>query len=162
MLLHCQSQSGIGTTCKTMLLLKYSFYASFRATGRACNPNLRVKLAHARLICSQHSFGLPLRMIETHRPQSGHAHLGPLSREVTQSIKSQSPSIILARTPQLLVGTSLYIFRLNLFYFRSMNMSSIWPVVCQGLVPAQVNYIHKWQGLKSPVKPVCICSRQLL
>ena len=107
MLSHCPSQSGIGTTCKTILLLKYSFYALLQATRRACNPNLQVKLAHARLICSQHLFELPLRMIEMHRPQSGHSRIGPLSREVTQSIKSQSRSINLARTPYLLVGSRL-------------------------------------------------------
>ena len=32
------------------------------ATRRAHNPNLQVVITHASHVCSQHSFGLPLRM----------------------------------------------------------------------------------------------------
>ena len=89
LLCYHTAQSGIGTTCKTILLLKYRFMHYCR---RPEEPAI---------------LGLLLRMIEMHRPQSGHSRLGPLSREVTQSIKSQSRSINLARTPYLLVGSRL-------------------------------------------------------
>ena len=34
----------------------------FLATRGARNPNLQVVITHALHVCSQHSFGLPLRM----------------------------------------------------------------------------------------------------
>ena len=40
-----------------------------RATRGARNPNLQVVINHASQVCSQHSFGLPLRMNEMHRRQ---------------------------------------------------------------------------------------------
>ena len=38
-----------------------------RATRGAGNPNLQVVIAHASYVCSQHSFGIPLRMYGMHR-----------------------------------------------------------------------------------------------
>ena len=38
-----------------------------RATRGARNPNLQVVITHASQGCSQHSFGLPLRMNGMHR-----------------------------------------------------------------------------------------------
>ena len=49
------------------------------ATRRACNPNLQVINTHAWYVCSQHSFGLPLRMNKMHRTQFDHARLDFLS-----------------------------------------------------------------------------------
>ena len=54
------------------ILTKFSETHVFRGTIRhpllwctireACNPNLQVVFTHVSHICSQHSFGLPLRM----------------------------------------------------------------------------------------------------
>ena len=41
----------------------------------ARNPNLQVVITHASQVCSQHSFGLPVRMNEMHRTQFDHARL---------------------------------------------------------------------------------------
>ena len=48
--------------------------------GSSCarNPNLQVVITHASHVCSQHSFGLPLRMNRMHRTQFDHARLGLL------------------------------------------------------------------------------------
>ena len=46
-----------------------------RATRGACNPNLQVVITHASHVCSQHSFGLPLRMNGMYRTQFDHAHM---------------------------------------------------------------------------------------
>ena len=46
-----------------------------RATRGAHNPNLQVVITHASRVCSQHSFGLPLRMNGMHRMQFDHARL---------------------------------------------------------------------------------------
>ena len=40
-----------------------------RATRGARNPNLQVVITHASHVCSQHSFGLPLRMNGMHKTQ---------------------------------------------------------------------------------------------
>ena len=44
-----------------------------RATRGAHNPNLQVVITHASHVCSQHSFGLPLRMNGMHKTQFDHA-----------------------------------------------------------------------------------------
>ena len=58
-----------------------AFYpkALLRATRGARNPNLQVVITHASHVCSQHSFGLPLRMNGMHRTQFDHARLDLLS-----------------------------------------------------------------------------------
>ena len=38
------------------------------------NPNIQVVITHASHVCSQHLFGLPLRMNEMHRTQFDHTH----------------------------------------------------------------------------------------
>ena len=50
-----------------------------RATRGARNPNLQVVITHASHVCSQHSFGLPLRMYGMHRTHFDHARLDLLS-----------------------------------------------------------------------------------
>ena len=52
-----------------------------RATRGARNPNVQVVITHASLVCSQLSFGLPLRMNRMHRTQFDHACFDRLSRE---------------------------------------------------------------------------------
>ena len=52
-----------------------------RATRGACNPNLQVVTTHASHVCSQHSFGLPLRMNGMHRRQFDHARFDYLPRK---------------------------------------------------------------------------------
>ena len=47
---------------------------SVRAIRRARNPDLQVVITHASHVCSQHSFGLPLRMNDMQNPQFDHAH----------------------------------------------------------------------------------------
>ena len=47
---------------------------------RSRNPNLQVVITLAsHVVCSQHSFGLTLRMNETHITQCDHARLDPPS-----------------------------------------------------------------------------------
>ena len=46
-----------------------------RATRGARNPNLQVFITHALHLCSQHSFGLPLRMYGKHRTHFDHVRL---------------------------------------------------------------------------------------
>ena len=50
-----------------------------RATRGACNPNLQAVIRHASHVCSQHSFGLPLRMYGMHRTHFDHAYLDLVS-----------------------------------------------------------------------------------
>ena len=45
------------------------------ATREAPNPNLQVVITHASHVCSQHSFGLPLRMNGMSKTQFDHARL---------------------------------------------------------------------------------------
>ena len=52
---------------------------SLRETKGARNPNLQVVITHALQVCSQHSFGPPLRMNGMDRTQFDHACLDPLS-----------------------------------------------------------------------------------
>ena len=52
--------------CKVILL---------RATRGAHNPNLQVVITHVSHGCSQHLFGLPLRMYGMHRTHFNHTHL---------------------------------------------------------------------------------------
>ena len=55
------------------------FWEYLQVTRGALNPNLQVVLAYASHVCSQHSFGLPLRMMhrtqKMHRTQFDHARL---------------------------------------------------------------------------------------
>ena len=46
---------------------------SLRATRGARNPNLQVVIPHASHVCSQHLFGLPLKMNGMHKTQYDHA-----------------------------------------------------------------------------------------
>ena len=50
-----------------------------QATRGARNPNLQVVIMHASHVCSQHLFGLPLRMNGMHRTHFDQAHLDLLS-----------------------------------------------------------------------------------
>ena len=52
-----------------------------RATRGACNPILQVVITHASQVCSQHSFGLPLRMNGMYRRQFDHARFDYLPRQ---------------------------------------------------------------------------------
>ena len=64
----------------TALLGSYeSFFLSLRATRGAGNPNVKVVITHASHVCSQLSFGLPLRMNGMHRTQFDHVRLDLLS-----------------------------------------------------------------------------------
>ena len=45
------------------------------ATRGACNPYLQVVITHASHVCSQHSFGLPLRMNGMYRTQFDNARM---------------------------------------------------------------------------------------
>ena len=49
-----------------------------RAISGARNPNLQVVITYASHVCSQNSFGLPLRMNGMHKTQFDHARLDPL------------------------------------------------------------------------------------
>ena len=46
-----------------------------RATRGACNPYLQVVITHASHVCSQHSFGLPLRMNGMYRTKFDHVRM---------------------------------------------------------------------------------------
>ena len=67
----------------------YYYYYSillllFQATRGVRSPNLQVVITHASYsyVCSQHSFGLPLRMYGMHRTHFDHARLDVLSRVI--------------------------------------------------------------------------------
>ena len=49
------------------------FLSLLQATRGARNTNLKVVITHASHVCSQHSFGLPLRMNGMHRTLFDHA-----------------------------------------------------------------------------------------
>ena len=53
--------------------------SGIKAGSFSRNPNLHVVITHASHVCSQHSFGLPLRMNGMHRTQFDHARLDLLS-----------------------------------------------------------------------------------
>ena len=53
-----------------------------QATRGARNSNLQVVITHAWHVCSQHSFGLPLRINGMHRTHFGHARLDVLSHVI--------------------------------------------------------------------------------
>ena len=61
--------------CFTDVIFSYFL----RATRGARNPNLQVVITHASHVCSQHSFGLQLRMNGIHGTQFDHARLDLLS-----------------------------------------------------------------------------------
>ena len=46
-----------------------------RAAKGARNPNFQVFITHASHVCSQHSFGLPLKIYGMHRTLFDHARL---------------------------------------------------------------------------------------
>ena len=51
------------------------YFILLRATRGARNPNLQVVITYASYVCSQRSFGLPLRMYGMHRTHFDHARL---------------------------------------------------------------------------------------
>ena len=55
------------------------FFDLLRATRGARSPSLQVVITHASYVCSQHSFGLPLRMCGMHRVLFDQARLDLLS-----------------------------------------------------------------------------------
>ena len=60
-----------------------------QATRGACNPNLQVFIMYASHVCSQHSFGLPLRMYgNMHRTHFDHAHffVPSITRNLTMRV----------------------------------------------------------------------------
>ena len=56
-----------------------NFAKQLQATRGAHNPNLQVVITHVSHVCSQHSFGLPLRMYGMHRTHFNHTRLDFLS-----------------------------------------------------------------------------------
>ena len=58
-----------------------------RATIEARNPILQVVITHASQVCSQHSFGLPLRMNGMHRTHLIMRVLAICHVKLTQSIE---------------------------------------------------------------------------
>ena len=57
----------------------FAFTVFLRATRGAHNPNLQVVITYVWHVCSQHSFGLPVRMNGMHRTQFDHGRLDLLS-----------------------------------------------------------------------------------
>ena len=52
----------------SVVVVSHFFFG--RAIGRSRNPNFKVAITHVRQACSQHAFGLPLRMNGTKRALS--------------------------------------------------------------------------------------------
>ena len=75
------------------------------ATRGARNPNLQVFITHASHVCSRHSFGLPLKMNGMHRTQFDHISRETYGKHGVRA-KAFGLSIVVVRTPQLLVITS--------------------------------------------------------
>ena len=63
------------------MLLTYCFHL-LRVTKGARNPHFQVVVAHVSLVCSQDSFGPPLRMYGMHRMQFDNERLDLLSLEI--------------------------------------------------------------------------------
>ena len=74
-----------------------------RATRGARNPNPQVVITHASHVCSQYSFGLPLRMNGIHKTQFDHACFDHLSSKTyakhSVEVKAFGPSIVVAPSP---------------------------------------------------------------
>ena len=73
------SRTGYLSGRKSWELLLFYLGRFLQAKGGARNPNLQVLIAHASHVCSQHSFGLPLRVNGMHIKQFDHSHLDRLS-----------------------------------------------------------------------------------
>ena len=71
----CRERNESTNAVKDLL----SYILILRATRGARNPNLQVVITRASHVCSQHSFGLPLRINGMHRTQFDHARLDLLS-----------------------------------------------------------------------------------
>ena len=84
-----------------------------RTPKRACKPNLQIAIMHARLICSQHSFGLTKNEWKAAFGLSDTRNL--IARILTSyhmkltQLEQDRPSIDLARTPWPLVITLLHL-----------------------------------------------------
>lgn len=63
------------------MLLTYCFHL-LRVTKGARNPHFQVVVVHVSLVCSQDSFGPPLRMHGMHRTQFDNERLDLLSLEI--------------------------------------------------------------------------------
>ena len=63
-----------------------NFAKQLQVTRGAHNPNLQVVITHVSHVCSQHSFGLPIRMNGMHRTHSNHTRLDFLSLVIWSSI----------------------------------------------------------------------------
>ena len=94
--------------------------------SEASNPNLHVAITHARHVCSQHSFGFPLLIMNgMHRTQSDHARFVHLSHEEQERL-----TFDLAHTPYPMVVTSTKITFIVNFWdcvFLNPYMSQHWP-----------------------------------
>ena len=77
---HVAGENFVMFTLRFFLKLIHLFFLlSLWATRGARTPNLQVVITHASRVCSQHSFGLPLRMNGMHRTQFDRAPLDILS-----------------------------------------------------------------------------------
>ena len=73
--------TGPGLRQMQFMLLTYCFHL-LRVTKGARNPHFQVVVAHASLVCSQDSFGPPLRMHGMHKTQFDNECLDLLSLEI--------------------------------------------------------------------------------
>ena len=73
--------TGPGLRQMQFMLLTYCFHL-LRVTKGARNPHFQVVVAHVSLVCSQDSFGPPLRMYGRHRMQFDNERLDLLSLEI--------------------------------------------------------------------------------
>ena len=62
-------------SCDWSMVSKATINQSLPATRGALNANLQVVITHASHVCSQHLFGLSLRMNGMHRTQFDRARL---------------------------------------------------------------------------------------
>ena len=76
-------QSAVDRKSGTVLNFSCSIKIKLlRAALVTRNPSLQAVISHALHVCSQHSFGLPLRMNGMHKTQFDHAHFDLLPRVI--------------------------------------------------------------------------------
>ena len=123
------------------ILWKWRLVASLklllRATREARNPNLLVVITHALHVCSQHSFGLTLRMSGMHRTQFDHSPLDLLSLAIWSRVFWPSITWNLRRAQRL----SKCVLTLGCCQLHSLNFWLLLVVVRNTALVAPLRHV---------------------
>ena len=98
-------------TCMWMKGTSWLSFVISKATRGDCNLNLQGALTYVWHVCSQHSFGLPLRMNGMQRTQPDHVRFDLLSRETCAKHQRWSKSFfgLLSEVCNSLVLTNILV-----------------------------------------------------